>query len=339
MNNGGSLDHLKLRELGPDDEPAFLEWVGNWKSEDLAWATFAWEPGMSHATHLQKLDDQKHKSKIPANRVPSTMLYGFLGDRITGRFNIRHELNEFLLNRGGHVGYAVSPRFRKQGIATEMFRQGMVFCQSLGLSRILITCLDQNRASWLTIEKFGGALENRISDPETGDFVRRYWLNVTDALSPKYETKEKVVAYITRKFGARTQLLVFDHDKKHSEAGTQVPAGTVGLNESPEQGLQREVFEETGLTNLTVVSKIDQYTFFRDTHQCFNRRHVYHLESLASLPETWVHRVTGNGIDQDLEFHFRWIELDQVKGQLSGRLDDSIELFKARLDTPVEPRE
>lgn len=178
MTDKVNPQQLVLRELNQDDEPAFLKWVAAWESEDPEWATFAWQPGMSHTEHLQKLDDQKSKSKIPANRVPSTMLYGFLGDQIVGRFSIRHELNEFLLHRGGHVGYAVSPRFRRQGIATEMFRQGMSFCRSLGITKLLITCNNDNEASWRIIENFGGSLENKISDEESGEIVRRYWLEV-----------------------------------------------------------------------------------------------------------------------------------------------------------------
>jgi predicted acetyltransferase/8-oxo-dGTP pyrophosphatase MutT (NUDIX family) len=330
VKNGESLHHLDLRELGPDDEPAFFKWVDAWKGEDPEWATFTWASGMPHVEHLQKLEDQKHKSKIPVNRVPSTMLYGFVGDQIVGRFSIRHELNEFLLHRGGHVGYAVSPRFRRQGIATEMFRQGMIFCRNLGLARLLITCTNENTPSWLTIEKFGGSLENRIFDTEEGETVRRYWLSVSNALNPKYETKDKAIAYITRNLEGRTQLLVFEHDKKHSEAGTQVPAGTVGPGESVEQALIREVFEESGLANLKLENKIDQYTFFRDTHQCFNRRHVYHLKSLAALPDSWTHQVTGDGIDQKLEFHFYWIDIGHAKGRLAARLDDSIELLSGK---------
>lgn len=177
--------HLVLRELNQDDEPAFLDWVAAWENEDPEWATFAWQPGMSHTEHLQKLDDQKQKAKIPANRVTSTMLYGFVGAQIVGRFNIRHELNDFLRHRGGHVGYAVSPRFRKRGFATEMFRQGLPFCRSLRLAKLLITCNNDNEASWRIIENFGGSLENKISDEESGEIVRRYWLEVSKAVNEK----------------------------------------------------------------------------------------------------------------------------------------------------------
>ncbi|MDX9730999.1 MAG: GNAT family N-acetyltransferase [Bdellovibrionales bacterium] len=170
--------NLILRELSAKDESAFLAWVSDWDGDRLSWATFVWEPGMEHSEHLRKLEEQKQKTKLPANMVPSTMLYGFSGEHIVGRMNIRHELNESLTQRGGHLGYAVSPRFRKQGFATELFRQSIAACRKLGLNDILVTCGDQNHASWRIIEKFGGLLENTFDDRRTGEIVRRYWVNI-----------------------------------------------------------------------------------------------------------------------------------------------------------------
>ncbi len=57
---------------------------------------------------------------------------------------------------------------------------------------------------------------------------------------------EKVLAYITK----GTSLLVFRH--VHSDAGIQVPAGTLELDESTEDGVLREAKEETGLKNLEI---------------------------------------------------------------------------------------
>ena len=56
----------------------------------------------------------------------------------------------------------------------------------------------------------------------------------------------KVVAYITKD----DHLLVFRH--VDSEAGIQVPAGTLEPGESPNDGVIREAQEETGLDNLEV---------------------------------------------------------------------------------------
>lgn len=170
------MSKLQLRQLADQDEVAFLKWVQDWKDEDPLWATFAWKPGMTHQDHLAELENQKDKTKIAKDRVPATMFYGFVENTIVGRINIRHELNDHLLQRGGHLGYAVSPKFRKQGYATQMFRLGLQKCRDLGLSEILITCTDENVASWRVIEKFGSQLENRILDDEDKKLVRRYWL-------------------------------------------------------------------------------------------------------------------------------------------------------------------
>ena len=58
---------------------------------------------------------------------------------------------------------------------------------------------------------------------------------------------EKVVAYITK----GTSMFVFRH--VHSNAGIQVPAGTLELDETTEDGVLREAKEETGLSILRFV--------------------------------------------------------------------------------------
>lgn len=58
------LNQIDLRELGNQDEKAFLNWIEDWKGQDLFWATFAWEPGISHKEHLQKLEGHLGHSSI-----------------------------------------------------------------------------------------------------------------------------------------------------------------------------------------------------------------------------------------------------------------------------------
>jgi 8-oxo-dGTP pyrophosphatase MutT (NUDIX family) len=63
---------------------------------------------------------------------------------------------------------------------------------------------------------------------------------------------EKVTAFVTRAARGRIELLVFDHPI----AGTQLPAGSVEVSESPDSAAQREVAEETGLTATRIVAKL-----------------------------------------------------------------------------------
>lgn len=321
---------LTLRELNQNDEQVFLLGYQDWKNEDLSWYSFVWKPGMSHAEHLQILKDQKDNSKLPPNRVPSTMLYGFVNGEIVGRFNIRHELNQHLFERGGNVGYSVSPRHRKKGYATQMFRQGMNYCKHLGLDKILVTCADQNTPSWKIIEQFGGSLENRIFDTEENEFVRRYWVDSEIEHFDTTKVSHKAVAYITRRKDSKIQLLVFDHDPEFHDAGTQVPSGTVDPGENPKDTVKREVQEESGLDNLKIECELDQYQFFGEHAKKFLCRHVFHITASGKAPDKWTHKVKGDGGDKGLNFHYYWIDLDSTKGRLSGRFDDSIDLLVKR---------
>ena len=59
---------------------------------------------------------------------------------------------------------------------------------------------------------------------------------------------EKVTAFVTRRAGDETELLLFEHPY----AGIQIPAGTVEEGETPQGAALREVSEETGLTFLSM---------------------------------------------------------------------------------------
>ena len=87
-----------------------------------------------------------------------------------GRVSIRHSLTPFLLEVGGHVGYAVRPSARGNGHATAALRLALAVARDLGIDPVLLTCDEDNTASRLVIERNGGTLE----DVRAGK--RRYWV-------------------------------------------------------------------------------------------------------------------------------------------------------------------
>ena len=82
--------------------------------------------------------------------------------QMRGIINIRHELNEFLRQYGGHIGYSVHPACWNQGYATEMLALALQQGDALGLRELLLTCSPDNPASRRVIEKNGGVLDNIV---------------------------------------------------------------------------------------------------------------------------------------------------------------------------------
>ena len=93
---------------------------------------------------------------------------------VLGAIALRHELNDLLLEIGGHVGYGIRPSARRRGLATWAVSQVLPQARALGLDRVLITCADGNVASARVIERSGGVLED-VRNAESGR-VRRYWV-------------------------------------------------------------------------------------------------------------------------------------------------------------------
>ena len=137
----------------------------------------AYEEGTQFKRYLELLAAQARGEHLPPGHVPSTFLFAFAGTRIVGRVSIRHTLTPHLERLGGHIGYVVVPEFRRQGYATAMLAQALLFArEQLGLPRVLVTCDDDNVGSIKAIEKNGGVLENVVAAPDLATPKRRYWI-------------------------------------------------------------------------------------------------------------------------------------------------------------------
>jgi predicted acetyltransferase len=99
-------------------------------------------------------------------------------EQVIGFIAIRHALNAFLLEEGGHIGYSVRPARRGQGHATRALAMALDRAVELGIDRALVTCDDDNEPSRRTIERNGGVLE----DVRRGN--RRYWIDTRGRVTP-----------------------------------------------------------------------------------------------------------------------------------------------------------
>jgi predicted acetyltransferase len=95
------------------------------------------------------------------------------GEHYLGTLVIRHELTPALNADGGHIGYHISPAWRRQGHASRMLGAGLIEAWQLGLSRVLLTCKPENEASRKTIVNNGGELGEQLGTE------LRYWIDPT----------------------------------------------------------------------------------------------------------------------------------------------------------------
>lgn len=135
--------------------------MGNYKNYDQ------WLTGMQN----------RHTGRnLPEGYVRENFYLCYEGTRLVGVFSLKFELTEYLLNYGGHVGYATRPADRGRGLATQMLRQGLVLAKEFGFDRILCICDNDNYASEKVILKNGGVFENELYDPEEAVTVKRFWI-------------------------------------------------------------------------------------------------------------------------------------------------------------------
>ncbi|MGO2683534.1 MAG: GNAT family N-acetyltransferase [Microbacterium sp.] len=115
----------------------------------------------------------------PGGRVHNDLYWITDDDEVVGFVSVRHELNEWLRQFGGHIGYSVRPTRRRQGYAHAGLALALARTRELGLERILITCDDDNPGSYRTIEAAGGVLQDVVDATEQGHpRLRRYWLDL-----------------------------------------------------------------------------------------------------------------------------------------------------------------
>ena len=135
--------------------------------------------------------------------------------------------------------------------------------------------------------------------------------------------RKRVVAYVTR----GRELLVFDHEET-----TQVPAGRIDAHESLDEGLAREVEEETGVRGVRIVRELaGPQEVARLYGPGGNESHAFHAVTDAETPAEWEHAVTGSGMDSQFVFRCRWASLDEPP-LLWGKPDPLLELLRMSID-------
>lgn len=172
------LPHVRYRE-------SFLRWQRELEAQDPEWVIPDFEKIGANDPEFSRFVERYHQRSrgegLPAHWVPDTTWWMVEGEELVGRISLRHRLDERLEVFGGHIGYEVRPSFRRRGIATQALALCLEETKKRGISRVLLTCADQNTPSIRTIEANGGVLQDRVPRPASeggGGLTRRYWISL-----------------------------------------------------------------------------------------------------------------------------------------------------------------
>lgn len=175
------MSKITLRHLTLEDKELFTK-ANNEAWEDNFDFAHYWESiaNQSFETFIKVVPEFSEGLHIPKEHVPCTFLFAFNeNDELVGRTSLRHELTDFLLKAGGHIGYGVVPSQRKKGYATLILEETLNYTKEHlpNIEKVLVTCDEGNVGSEKTIEKNGGELEN-IIEVSSGPRKKRYWINL-----------------------------------------------------------------------------------------------------------------------------------------------------------------
>lgn len=141
-----------------------------------------------------KMEDEEYAKSV--NRCPckTFLLIRKDDNKIVGSINIRWNLNEAMLNFGGHIGYGVRPTERRKGYNKINLYLGMIEAKKVGLDSVMLDCDVNNLGSDRTLKALGGTLERSGANPSNGVLTNVYWFDVNKTIEKYNAVYEPYVA-------------------------------------------------------------------------------------------------------------------------------------------------
>ena len=167
---------MELRRPTIVDREAVLDMMAEFEQTQSAHDGGFWDTeNFVYEDWLESNQNQEMGINLPEGWVPAIQLVAFSGKgQALGFLNLRLRLNNFLLEKSGHIGYSIRPSERGKGYAKETLRQGLQVAKEKNIKKVLVTCSVNNPASRAVILANGGIFE----DDRNG--VERYWIEVAN---------------------------------------------------------------------------------------------------------------------------------------------------------------
>lgn len=176
--------HLFLREPNLSDQDEYLAYLSEWGTEDEITPYSSRLNGLTYEAFIENLSWKERGLYDQENLVPdNTYILVDEKNHIYGALNFRHQLNPYLYQYGGHVGYGIRPSERNKGYGELILKLGLEIAKKRKYDDILVTCDEDNIASKKIILKNGGIFENKVFKHD--GYILRFWFHLKQLYVPR----------------------------------------------------------------------------------------------------------------------------------------------------------
>ena len=184
MDGVNGIDKLlPLEAVGPEHAAAYLDMVDDF---ERAGVFYGWNDAETartdFATFARDLAAEARGENLPPGVcAQTTYILLDASGRALGEIRFRPNpgaTEDEMLAQNGHIGYNVRPSARNRGVATHMLALTLERARAAGLQRVVLPIENENPASVRVIERNGGRLTRRITDPKTGAVTSVYWIEL-----------------------------------------------------------------------------------------------------------------------------------------------------------------
>lgn len=163
------MGKIFLTEPKETYEDSFKKYTESYRESELYYSKYK-KSLINFKGYLQDLDNISKGINIDADSVQTSNFWLIANEDVVGVVRVRHEE----LDTAGHIGYDISPAYRKQGYGTWILRLSLIKAWNLGIEDVIVTCNTENIASRKIIEKNNGTLLGTVYDEEEDEFLFKF---------------------------------------------------------------------------------------------------------------------------------------------------------------------
>lgn len=167
----GSLSAFELIAPKLDYEPSYCSYIHELGNEER----YPFPLDFDHADFpalIARLNNLAAGVGVPDGFVPSSTFWLVDGPELIGVSNLRHYLNDRLLQHGGHIGLGIRPSYRGRALGSRLLALTVLEARKRGIVQVHVHCHTHNMPSARMIVRNGGVIESE--GDYQGQPIQRY---------------------------------------------------------------------------------------------------------------------------------------------------------------------